>query len=64
MAYSHDLNMAIYASLDDIEEMEVFQVSNKGTLIVSFFAYKMPASEEYSSNFYLYWIKLLDEVLR
>jgi len=56
--------MAIYASLDDIEEMEVFQVSNKGTLIVSFFAYKMPASEEYSSNFYLYWIKLLDEVLR
>jgi hypothetical protein len=37
--------MAIYASLEDIEQMEVFQVSNRGSLTISFYAYLMPPFE-------------------
>jgi hypothetical protein len=45
VAYAHDLNMAIYASLEDIEQMGVFEVSNRGGLTISFFAYLMPPFE-------------------
>jgi hypothetical protein len=56
--------MAIYASLDDVESMGVFQISHKPILTISFYAYLMPAFESYASKFYLLWIKLLDEHLR
>lgn len=64
-AYSHDLNMAIYASLDDVEGLGVFQLhSGGGSLIVSFFAYLMPPFEELAPRFYLLWVRMLDETLR
>ena len=62
--YSHDLNMAIYATLDDVDNMGVFQVTNKPMLTISFYAYLMPPYESYASKFYLLWIKILDENLR
>lgn len=52
--------MAIYASLDDVEDLCVFQVTQKPILTISFFAYLMPPYEAYASKFYLLWIKLLD----
>jgi hypothetical protein len=64
MEYAHDLNMALYAGLEDIEEMGVFQIHNKTSLFISFYAYLMPPFEEYASKFYLLWIRLLDEHLR
>lgn len=62
--YAHDLNMAIYASLDDVENLGVFQVTHKPMLTISFYAYLMPPYEAYASKFYLLFIKLLDENLR
>lgn len=56
--------MAIYASLDDVESMGVFQIAHKPILTISFYAYLMPAYESYASKFYLLFIKLLDEHLR
>ena len=56
--------MAIYASLEDVEEMGVFHITHKPVLTISFFAYLMPPYETYSSKFYLLWIKMLDELLR
>ena len=40
--YAHDLNMAIYASLDEIESMGVFQIHSQNTLFINFYAYLMP----------------------
>lgn len=62
--YSHDLNMAIYASLEDLEALGVFQLQTHGGLFISFYAYLMPPGEEHASRFYLLWIRLLDETLR
>lgn len=56
--------MAIYATLDDVDNMGVFQVTTKPMLTISFYAYLMPPYESYASKFYLLWIKLLDENLR
>ena len=58
--YSHDLNMAIYASLDDVENLGVFQITPKPVLTLSFYAYLMPPYETYASKFYLLLIKLMD----
>lgn len=62
--YSHDLNMAIYASLEDVEALGVFQLHTQGTIVFSFFAYLMPPYEDLASRFYLLWIRMLDETLR
>lgn len=64
VSYSHDLNMAIYSNLVDIEDMGVFQLQKEPTLVFSIFAYLMPTYEEYASKFYLLWVKILDEELR
>jgi hypothetical protein len=65
VAYSHDLNMAIYASLEDVEGLGVIQMHNQGgVLFVSLFAYLMPPFEELASRFYLLWVRMLDETLR
>lgn len=40
--YAHDLNMAIYASLDEMESMGVFQIHQQHGMFVSFYAYLMP----------------------
>jgi hypothetical protein len=62
--YAHDLNMAIYSGLEDVENLGVFEVSVKPVLTISFYAYLMPPYETYASKFYLLWIKMLDELLR
>lgn len=40
--YAHDLNMALYSTLEEIEQLGVFQVTKKGLLSLSFYAYLMP----------------------
>lgn len=63
-SYFNDLNMSIYADLQDVEFMDVFQLDHRGHVYLSFFAYLMPPFEELTSKFYLLWIRLLDELLR
>jgi hypothetical protein len=58
--YSHDLNMAIYASLEDVESLGVFQLHTHGAIYFVFYAYLMPPYEELASRFYLLWIRMLD----
>jgi hypothetical protein len=62
--YFNDLNMSIYADLQDVEFMEVFHLEQRDNLYVNFYAYLMPPFEELSSKFYLLWIRMLDELLR
>jgi hypothetical protein len=62
--YFNDLNMSIYADLQDVEFMDAFQLEQKDHVYLSFFAYLMPPFEEVTSKFYLLWIRLLDDLLR
>ncbi len=63
-AYFNDLNMSIYADLQDVEFMDVLQLDQRGHIYISLFGYLMPPFEELTSKFYLLWIRLLDELLR
>lgn len=63
-AYFNDLNMSIYADLQDIEYMEAFHIEKKDNIYMHFYGYLMPPYEELASKFYLLWIRMLDELLR
>ena len=62
--YLNDLNMSIYADLQDIEYMEVFYIDQKDSIYLHFYAYLMPPVEELLTKFYLFWIRMLDDLLR
>lgn len=63
-SYFNDLNMSIYADLQDVEFMDVFHIEQRENIYISFYGYLMPPTEECISKFYLLWIRLLDELLR
>jgi hypothetical protein len=64
VAYLHDLNMALYASLEEIETYKTFELLHKDMLYVNFYAYRMDCEEEFAVKYYHVWIKMLDEKLR
>lgn len=63
--YLNDVNMSIYADLEEVEYMEALQVEKReGGIYLLFYGYLMPPFEEVLPKFYLLWIRMLDELLR
>jgi uncharacterized protein (DUF4213/DUF364 family) len=63
-SYFNDVNMSIYADLQDVEFMDVFHLEQRDNIYINFYGYLMPPFEELTSKFYLLWIRMLDELLR